>query len=463
VQYPHGDKTGTGGKRYKSRLAVRGEKVRWSQEVLGSSDKMKPQQLGAALKSLAESHATKRSFGDNDQRPVSELDFSATGGMVGLDKEGAQKVDDLAQQLILDRPKISEQCSKDVVRSEILESVKELVYSKAPLDPSGVASSLIKRLSGAPSKFIFVFPVKGGQLVSIIVLNRITLVPSLEMVSSAMTSRFPDDITTPSQDIDTMLRSNETPINAPPTKPDWFVISAASAMDEKKAEEIAFHIAEEDLGLLRFRMLGGSRNSVDTVSVELLDDPVLTHKKGQLLGSLRGALPSETFLLPVRIMGSVQEVLDLNAGSAESSFRSIVEILNNGHRSGMQERVYLGYTWLNKALKQKDTREQLLDAIIGMEALLLMPYESRGDTLAERMAFCLGKDLRSREEIFSQVKELMQTRNRVSHQGETKVVKQQADAACRALGRLTVVMAEKSQTVNEIGDLLREIQVMKFS
>ena len=153
---------------------------------------VKPQELGAALKGVAEFHARKRSFGDIDKAPVRELDFSEKGGMVSLDDAGARTVARLTDQLLDDRPRIADMCSPETVRRELVETIKRFVYSETPVDPSKEAERLLDRLTGKPCDFVCVFPAKGGQLCSAIRVNRTIMVPSLEQVPEVLKNAFSD-------------------------------------------------------------------------------------------------------------------------------------------------------------------------------------------------------------------------------------------------------------------------------
>lgn len=429
---------------------------------------MKPQELGAALKSTAESHARKRSFGDSDKTPVRELNFSARGGMISLDHAGERIVARLTDQLLNDRSRIADMCSPETVRYELVEAIKTFVYSETPLDPSKEAERLLGRLSGKPCDFVCVFPAKGGKLCTAMKVNRTIMVPSLEQVPEVLKNAFSDLISVPVQDLAVMIRANKPSLPVPDAvkisniEPDWYAISEALALDEKIGERKAFQNAEEDIGLLRLKILETHQHSEDAPSVEVLADPVLVFKKGMGLGAFMDVLPSESYVLPSGLY-KVQQLLDFDAAAACSSSKGIAGIVNADKRTKLQERVYLAYTWLNKALKQRDSREQLLDSVIGMEALMLQPHDSRGQTLAERVAFCLGDDLPSRLKIFGQVRELIRLRNLVSHEGEMDVLKEQADSAVDILREIVQAMTERCEKEADIGAFISEVNVRKFS
>jgi len=152
---------------------------------------VKPQELGAALKGVAESHARKRSLGDSDKTPVRELNFSEKGGMISLDHAGERTVTRLTDQLLDDRPRVADMCSPETVRYELVEAIKRFVYSETPLDPSKEAERLFDRLSGKPCDFVCVFPAKGGKLCTAMRVNRTIMVPSLDQGRGRAPKRLP--------------------------------------------------------------------------------------------------------------------------------------------------------------------------------------------------------------------------------------------------------------------------------
>lgn len=429
---------------------------------------MKPQELGAALKGIAESHATKRSFGDSIKAPTRELNFSHTGGMIGLDSEGERTITLLTEQLLNDRPKIADMCSSETVRHELVEAIKRFVYSETPLDPSREAERLLGRLSGKPCDFVCVFPAKGGKLSATMRVNRTTLVPSIEQIPEVLTNAFPDLINVPVQDLVPLIRDNKPPTPAPnlirvsSIEPDWYAVSRSLALDEKVGVAKALQSVEEDIGLLRLKILETNQHSEDAPSVEVLSGPVLVFKNGMALGAFMDTLPSQSFMLPTGLY-EIQHNLDIEVAGAYAHSKGIAGILNAEKKTELQERVYLAFTWLNKALKQRDSRERLLDSIIGMEALMLQRHDSRGHALAERVAFCLGDDLTSRLKTFGRVRELVRMRNLVSHEGEMDVLKEQANSAVDILREIVQVMTERSEREANIDAFISEIEVLKFS
>lgn len=427
---------------------------------------MKPHELGAALKVIAEVHSTRRSFGDNSQIPARELDYSCKGGMISLDKEGAEGISSLASQLIHDRPWIEDLCSRETTRFELVDAVKELVCSPVSLDPSMVAERLLTRFNSRPCEFVCVFPVTGGNLTDIRQLNRIMLVPSRGMIPSVLDRLCPklspaisparlDEIFTDSNP--KSLGSHQSILNHPSA---WYVVSGSSALDRAKGQEKALRVAEEDLGLLRIGMLRRLRND-EPPSIEVDGNSIATYRDGAVLG-VEGGLDVVFYLTP-ELSRVSSMTLDVGVDDAHLDARPITTILNAEGRTGLQEKVYLAYTWLNKALKQSDPRERLLDSIIGMEALLLLPFESRGGLLAERIAFCVGSDLPSRTDIFNQARRLIQMRNRVSHQGDMNVLRREADEATRLLATIIDTMVHRCEKETSLNEFVAETEKQKFS
>lgn len=427
---------------------------------------MKPQELGAALKSIAEHHAVKRSFGDSNKTPARELDYSWKGGMISLDDEGAKEITDLTKQLMHDRPQVAELCSHETVRFELVEAVKEFVYSQAPLDPSKEAERLLERFGGRLCDFVCIFLVKGGSIEGVYRLNRVTLAPTRQMIPDALASMLDPSTKFPRKVIDLAVKkAGPTPPEeyAPVFNQQWYVISKSKALDRSKGEEKALRIAEEDLGLLRLRVHRELKFE-EPPSIEVIGGPIATYQNGVPMGVEAGLNreSSNEVLHLASELPEIPQILDFRIESAESDFKQIAAILAKDERTQLQERVYLAYTWLNKALKQTDPRERLLDSVIGMEALMLKPRESR-DTLAERLAFCAGKDFSSRKTIYDSAKDLIRTRNRVSHEGETTVLRKQSDGATMMLGKIVEIMTERCQRETTLDEFISEVERVKFS
>jgi hypothetical protein len=130
----------------------------------------------------------------------------------------------------------------------------------------------------------------------------------------------------------------------------------------------------------------------------------------------------------------------------------------------MEARLLRALAWYGKAVQQADLRDKIVNAMIGIETILLLPYEGgKTEALSERAAFILGSDLTRRTEIAKTVRAVGRVRNDVVHKGQLEIRMKDVESAIHVLQKLILTIAVSVHETASINDFKARIDVMKFT
>jgi len=112
------------------------------------------------------------------------------------------------------------------------------------------------------------------------------------------------------------------------------------------------------------------------------------------------------------------------------SFVSDVLSKPKDERTDLEASCINAITWISRGLQDDVADSRFLKLCIGMESLLLRkadyPY---GSTMADRVAFLLGKTGDAREKVFAQLKRIYAVRSDIAHEGRSATLQQQLGPA----------------------------------
>jgi hypothetical protein len=111
-----------------------------------------------------------------------------------------------------------------------------------------------------------------------------------------------------------------------------------------------------------------------------------------------------------------------------------------------------------------DQREAILDALIGMEAILLDKFEAaKKETLAERSAFLLAEGGEQRLDVYRRVAKICDVRNDIAHNGLLAVSQNDAKEAIYITRLLVFRVADLLDRMTKFEQFRDYILELKFS
>nr|WP_247682298.1 HEPN domain-containing protein [Burkholderia sp. Tr-862] len=139
----------------------------------------------------------------------------------------------------------------------------------------------------------------------------------------------------------------------------------------------------------------------------------LSEQVRQRLGACRYVAP-QTSSGGLFGLGSEQRVSQVE--SIADSLRPYTALLSAGEENQDATRILTGLEWAFDADVERNETQALLNACIGIEAILGKSQETGlTDKLADRCAFMLGRGARQREQIASDFKKIYDARSKVVH------------------------------------------------
>lgn len=112
-------------------------------------------------------------------------------------------------------------------------------------------------------------------------------------------------------------------------------------------------------------------------------------------------------------------------------------------RTDLEDRLVRALAWFGKSTLHPDQRETIMDAFIGMEALLLQKFEvAKRETIAERSAFPIADAGEERLKVYRLVARLCDVRNDVAHSGLLAVSQNDVEEAIYILRFLVLCSVE---------------------
>ncbi|PMS13646.1 hypothetical protein C0Z18_32375 [Trinickia dabaoshanensis] len=205
-------------------------------------------------------------------------------------------------------------------------------------------------------------------------------------------------------------------------------ISASGYLDRSESSSAASHAISRAKQVLQIFNLAGSGLILDFYSASTQDSEMLGYEpdrptnilKISLSEQLRQRLGTCRYVEPPTLggglfgLGSEQPVSQVE--SIANSLRPYTALLSTGEENQDAMRILTGLEWAFDADVERNETQALLNACIGIEAILGKSQETGlTDKLADRCAFMLGRGARQREQIASDFKKIYDARSKVVH------------------------------------------------
>ncbi|RQV39102.1 hypothetical protein DF027_21160 [Burkholderia cenocepacia] len=207
-------------------------------------------------------------------------------------------------------------------------------------------------------------------------------------------------------------------------------ISASGYLDRSESSSAASHAISRAKQVLQVFNLAGSGLILapDLDSASMQDSKMLGYEPDRLtniieiglseqvrqrLGACRYVAP-QTSSGGLLGLGSQQDVSQVE--SIAKSLRPYTALLSAEEANQDATRILTGLEWAFDADVERNETQALLNACIGIEAILGKSQETGlTDKLADRCAFMLGRGARQREQIASDFKKIYDARSKVVH------------------------------------------------
>jgi len=145
----------------------------------------------------------------------------------------------------------------------------------------------------------------------------------------------------------------------------------------------------------------------------------------------------------------------------------INEMVAKKDRTDLEQRTLRAIFWYGRAIDHRDRREAILDAVIGLESLLLEKFQQRKSAAIAEGASWLMSDSENKWMFsYSRIQDICRIRNEIAHQGEMQVSRRDVNYSTSVLREAIRRVVLLSDQMASLDDLLarsknkQKVQVM---
>lgn len=132
-------------------------------------------------------------------------------------------------------------------------------------------------------------------------------------------------------------------------------------------------------------------------------------------------------------------------------------------RSVFERSILTSIGFFGSAMNETVYRNALVDFIISLESLLLGDRETKGASLAERVALILGNNSTERLRIFKTIHDIYALRSNIVHEGKDKVNKDDLYEISRTGFQTIVKLIPQASTILDKKELREIVNNLKYS
>jgi hypothetical protein len=384
----------------------------------------------------------------NDDQVVFKRGISGTTkSTLGITRRGIERISEAVNIVLEERPGVRGNYSEDVVTERIIDALQALALQGQNRDVGKAVNELLDGLRETSENWLIVTPVENLQI-------------DLEFtIAGASFYRKRD------QGIEALFQQARS-MAGDRVEHDWFDLirrgeneclatAIVAAAEPEKAMEKGLVAIERALNLLRLMQpyagfgVTGSYHEGD--------------REVTCVGLERTSF-QQSYRPPVSVWPGIIRAQELNLLKTDERFQRIEALVMKPITSEMEARLLRALAWYGKAVQQADLRDKIVNAMIGIETILLLPYEGgKTEALSERAAFILGSDLTRRTEIAKTVRAVGRVRNDVVHKGQLEIRMKDVESAIHVLQKLILTIAVSVHETASINDFKARIDVMKFT
>jgi len=236
-------------------------------------------------------------------------------------------------------------------------------------------------------------------------------------------------------------------------------IVRVTAGETEKAKEIALLKVESCLNVFRLydptREMGVQR---EFFTVYGREDIYYQNIKTKGMGSSHGGPP------PAKFFQYSIDRAKLKLWIKKGRFYQFSKLLKGVQSTSLAKKIDMSIYWYGLGVRDKRKVDSIVKLVVSLEALLLGKKDRlKKQSLADRVAFILGRDKNTREEMYELVAKIYALRSEIVHEGKHDVSEKDVLTLMQLTRTLIFEMMGISARLNSLEDIDKRIARIKFS
>jgi hypothetical protein len=231
----------------------------------------------------------------------------------------------------------------------------------------------------------------------------------------------------------------------------------ATAGETQKAQAIALFKVESSLNILRLfdftRQIGIQREFFTAFGRE---DIYHQNLRTKAVGASHGGPP------PARFFSFSVDKTKLNLMRKKGKLSEFNKLLRGQLPTKLAKKIAMSIHWYGLAVKDKKEVDKFIKLIVALESLLLGKKDRlKKQSLADRVAFILGRDGKTREDMYELVDQMYSIRSEIVHEGKHDISEEDTStliAVVRTLIFSMIPISAKLQSLEAIDERIRKIK-----
>ncbi|MDH5779023.1 MAG: HEPN domain-containing protein [Candidatus Bathyarchaeota archaeon] len=378
-----------------------------------------------------------------------------SGYTISMDDEALRLLSETIRKIMTFRPKIKEKFTDNYLQDRLID----IIFSCHIAPPSDLdiklqqeTRRLLRRLHRTIESWVFLIPIVNLKMIG---LKKISIGEVDFYDLNPKTFKYLELEFGTKMGHEKTLAKRRSVL----TRDNIHVISVtkATAGETEKAKNLALYKVDSSLNVLRLynfvNDVGIQRGFSTSFSRENI---YFQNLRTGTIGATHGGLPPPSFF-PFSITKSALKQM------RRFQFRNFSKLLRGKWPTKLAEKLAMAIHWYGLAVKDKYGVDKIIKLTVALESLLLRREDRlKKQLLAERAAFILGKDGKSRKEIFEIVEELYTLRSDIVHEGKHDISEEDTLRLLELVRILIHAMMKISLRVTSLKDIDKRIKEIKF-
>ena len=378
------------------------------------------------------------------------------GIAISMDDEAIRLLSETVRSIMKLRPIIKERFAEKYVEDRLID----IIFSCHAVPPLTLDTKLLKgtkklirRLQRTTETWIFLVPVVNLRLTGIkkITIGEVDFYDLNLKTFKYLESKF--NIKLGHQKLLNERRSGLVKNNIR-----VLAVAKATAGETQKARSIALFKVESSLNILRLfdftRYIGIQREFFTAFGPE---DIYYQNLRTKAVGSSHGGPP------PARFFPYLVDRTKLNLMRKKGKLKEFNKLLQGLVSTRLAKKIAMSIHWYGLAVKDKKEVDRFVKLIVALESLLLGRKDRlKKQSLADRVAFILGRDRKTRKDMHELVDQMYSIRSEIVHEGKHDISEEDTLTLIALVRTLIFEMITISARMQSLKDIDKRIREIKF-
>jgi len=378
------------------------------------------------------------------------------GRTISMDDEAMRVLSETIHNVMKHRPIARERFTDKYIEDRLID----IIFSCQIVSPSTLDTELLKetkkllrKLKRTIESWIFLVPVVNLKLIGIkkMSIGEVDFYdPNLQTLKY-LESKFKMKLGHKRRLTERRSALIENNINV-------LAVTKASAGETQKAQNIALFKVESSLNILRLydytRDIGIQREFFTAFGRE---DIYHWNPRTKTRGSSHGGPP------PARFFPYLVDRSTLNLMRKKGKLSKFNKLLWGALSTELTKKIVMSIHWYGLGVKDKKEVDRFVKLVVALESLLLGKKDRlKKQSLADRVAFILGRDKKTREDMYELVDRMYSIRGDIVHEGKYDVSEEDTLTLIALVRTLIFAMIDISTRLQSLKDIDQRIREIKF-